>query len=135
MKKKNNRIATTFAMRTKCECTRRQCAYKECLCRGVRSFEYYWNNLRCSFQRKFSLGISCWIWFRIHKQHLYFLWQNVYTWIYCTFRAELFSGRKEAQLGTWCGFDAGFYNNHDIALEPWYNRKTPGNTEQIGLDC
>ena len=24
---------------------------------------------------------------------------------YCTFRAELFSGRKEAQLGTWCGFE------------------------------
>ena len=30
------------------------------------------------------------------------------------------------------GLNAGFYNNHDIALEPWYIEKTPGNTEQIG---
>lgn len=41
-------------------------------------------------------------------------------------------GGKKHNLELGVGLNVGFYNNHDIALEPWYIEKTPGNTEQIG---
>ena len=41
-------------------------------------------------------------------------------------------GGKKHNLELGVGLNAGFYNIHDIAFEPWYIETTPGNKKQIG---